>query len=58
MPDKGVARVNVDHAGGIIATGADSVIVNDRSTAIINGSAIGGPPNIGDNIVSLSLIHI
>lgn len=52
MPNKGVARINIDHAGGLIATGADSVQVNNRSTAIINGSTIGGPPNAGDVIVS------
>lgn len=52
MVKKGVGRVNIDHAGGLIATGADSVQVNNRSTAIINGSTIGGPPNAGDVIVS------
>jgi len=52
MVKKGVGRINIDHAGGLIATGADSVQVNNRSTAIINGSTIGGPPNAGDVIVS------
>jgi len=58
MPDTGVARVNVDHAGGVIATGADSVNVNNRSTAIINGSTIGGPPNAGDVIVSTPALTV
>jgi uncharacterized Zn-binding protein involved in type VI secretion len=52
MANKGVARINIDHAGGLIATGADSVQVNNRATAVINGSTIGGPPNAGDVIVS------
>jgi len=52
MAKKGVSRINIDHAGGLIATGADSVQVNNRATAIINGSTIGGPPNAGDVIVS------
>lgn len=58
MPDIGVARVNVDYAGGLIVTGAASVTVNNRSTAIINRSTIGGPPNAGDTIVSTTALTV
>jgi hypothetical protein len=58
MINKGVARVNIDHAGGLIVTGADSVRTNNRSTAIINGSTIGGPPNNGDVIVGTTSLTV
>jgi uncharacterized Zn-binding protein involved in type VI secretion len=48
----GVARAGQDHAGGIIAVGANSVITENRPTACINLSTIGGPPNVGDVIVN------
>lgn len=48
MPE--VARANVDRAGGIIVTGANSVTVNGQPAAFF-GSVIGTPPNPGDVIV-------
>jgi len=52
MSDNGVARVDLDHAGGVIATGAQTVFTNNRKTAIVGNSTIGGPPNTGDTILS------
>lgn len=46
-----VARVGVDTAGGLIITGAASVYVNNRLSAI-EGSVIGSPPNPGDVIIT------
>lgn len=45
-----VSRVNVDRAGGIIVSGANSVTTNGQPTAHF-GSRIGTPPNTGDTIV-------
>jgi uncharacterized Zn-binding protein involved in type VI secretion len=52
MSDNGVARVNKDKAGGIIIEGAHTVFTENLKTAIQEVSIIGGPPNLGDVIVS------
>lgn len=48
--DKGVGRVEVDKAGGIIGTGANTVKTNNRKTAQV-GSIIIDKPNKGDVIL-------
>jgi uncharacterized Zn-binding protein involved in type VI secretion len=48
---RSVGRVSVDTAGGLIVTGAATVFVNNRLSAI-EGSVIGSPPNPGDVIVT------
>ena len=48
--DRGVARTNLDRAGGPIGTGAKTVFVNDENCAI-ESSVITGAPNSGDIIV-------
>lgn len=51
MTYKGVGRVDLDKAGGLIGTGAKTVFTNNKSTAI-NSSVITGAPNRGDIIIS------
>lgn len=46
-----VARVGVDTAGGLIISGAATVYVNNRLSAL-EGSVIGSRPNPGDVIVT------
>jgi uncharacterized Zn-binding protein involved in type VI secretion len=51
MTDRGVARVDQDKAGGLIAKeGAKTVFTNNKNTAV-QGSIIVGSPNTGDVII-------
>jgi len=51
MTFKGVGRVEVDKAGGIVGTGANTVFTNNKKTTIVS-SIITTKPNKGDIIVS------